>query len=201
MTVGTKPQANSKLRPNLPSYEPEHLNNASLHELETLVQTHSELCLKQAASFLNCSLPKAEVQCNLRGRAAGQLRYQRHAIAKTPILRFNGKLLSQNRIAFFQEVIPHEVAHLAAYSAFGTAIKPHGKEWRYVMNQCFGLVARVTHNFEVELKPRKRFNYVCGCPELEHELSIIRHNRVQRGQNQYLCRRCQQVLRYQAVKP
>lgn len=190
-------QVNTNLTLTLPSYELAVVLRASQDELEALVSVHSERCLEQAAHFLACQLPPAQVLFNLRGRAAGQLRYQRGAYLQAPILRFNTQLLMANRQAFFEEVIPHEVAHLAAYSAFGLGIRPHGKEWRYVMNQCFGLVARVTHNFELELKPRKRFHYACACPELKHELSIIRHNRIQRGQNQYLCRRCQQALSFQ----
>lgn len=172
------------------------LNRMPLDDFEPLVLDQIHNCARKLESFLEQTLPAYEVLFNLRGRAAGQLRYSRRGqkLIK-PVLRFNRTLMEQNRSEFLNEVIPHELSHLAAYAHWGTKIRPHGREWKWLMVECFGLEARVTHDFEVATRPRKTVDYGCKCQGRVHALTMIRHNRIQRGQNRYLCLDCKSELK------
>lgn len=181
--LGTVPPFNGKY---LLSLDPDAL-------VDTL-ESHVRRCVSQVELAMNVRMPGYEFDCGLRGRAAGQLRYNKRGRQLDPCLRFNRKLLEQNRLAFFEEVAPHEVSHLAAYCAYGRKIKPHGREWRSIMFQAFGLEGRVTHDFEIEPRQRKLFAYHCACPDRTHEIGIIRHNRILSGKNRYLCVECKTEL-------
>jgi len=136
------------------------------------------------------------VRFDLRGRAAGQLVYRRvRGRVSQASFRFNLALYDQDPDRFVKEVVPHEVAHLVAYQLHGSAIKPHGQEWKMVMTEIFGLPPTVTHSFAVAPSNRKAYLYRCACPSTEHRLGIIRHNRIRNGAQRYLCRKCREPLR------
>lgn len=129
-------------------------------------------------------MPK--LRFDLRGRCAGQ------AIPGDWSIRLNTKLLGQHGQVFVDETVPHEWAHLLAYAIYGSRIRPHGSEWREIM-RVLGCRPDVCHNYEVTpARQVRRHSYHCGCRS--HELSSIRHRRVQAGQ-QYLCKNCGSVLK------
>lgn len=156
-----------------------------MNELEYQVTKAVAHCMTRAGNYFQCTFPNPQVLFNQRGRSAGT------ACLQTWQLRFNPVLLSENPHAFLNEVVPHEVSHLVVYERFGR-VKPHGKEWQAVMSQVFGVAPKTTHSFDVSSVQGKTFTYQCGCDHIE--LSIRRHNRVQREQVQYVCRRCKQPL-------
>ncbi|MEI7730351.1 MAG: SprT-like domain-containing protein [Verrucomicrobiota bacterium] len=86
------------------------------------------------------------------------------------------------------ETLCHEAAHLAAYQKFGARIKPHGPEWRHLM-QVAGYAPNVTarreHVFGLEqrlAKIRRRYEYHCPQCNITH---------LRRSQNPRLrCRAC-----------
>lgn len=130
------------------------------------------------------------VRFDLTGKAAGMAIFPPRA---TPVIRYNALLLAENRDDFLRRTVPHEVAHIIARRLFGKKIKPHGPEWRQVM-QLFGAEAARCHNYDVSRSSQrkvKRFSYRCDCRT--HQLSSIRHNRVLQGQR-YLCIVCKQPL-------
>ncbi|WP_428607421.1 SprT-like domain-containing protein [Sedimenticola sp.] len=130
------------------------------------------------------------IQFNLTGKAAGMALFPHRS---TPVIRYNTLLLIENQEDFLRRTVPHEVAHVVARRFFGQKIKPHGAEWREVM-QLFGAEASRCHNYDISRASRrrlKRFNYRCDCRT--HRLSSIRHKRVLQGQ-QYLCIDCKQPL-------
>jgi len=178
----------------LSSTEALRIEKLNDEELQSLAAAHCESSIRTCAEYFGINAPQADILFNLRGRSAGQLRFNKSGRQRDYCLRFNGSLLDQNRSAFFSEVIPHEVAHLFAYIVYGTKIKPHGEEWRYIMAEVFGLAGRVTHNFDVPAQTRKLFNYACGCEGKAHELTAIRHNRVRQNKANYRCRVCAEVL-------
>tara|TARA_B100000959_G_C14744595_1_gene526531 strand:+ start:102 stop:629 length:528 start_codon:yes stop_codon:yes gene_type:complete len=134
------------------------------------------------------------ISFDLKGQAAGQANYRENKI------RFNRQLLEKYAGEFVDQTVPHEFAHLVAYQKFGRRIRPHGAEWKRVM-EAFGVDPARTHSFDVAPTRRlKRFHYRCHCPGSDYQLSSIRHNRVQRG-GIYLCRKCGCALFSATPKP
>ncbi len=148
-----------------------------------------ELLTVAAQHFGWKALPAIEVRFDLKGRAAGQMR----AKGKQLILRFNPVLMQQNFDHFVQVAVGHELAHAVAYLQYGRKIQPHGQEWQAVM-ALFGLPPDRCHDYDTsqaQVRRLQRFRYRCECRE--HELTIIRHRRIQNGQ-QYFCTHCRQPL-------
>lgn len=56
-------------------------------------------------------------------------------------IKLNQVLFSENEDAFINEVVPHELAHLITHQVFGR-VRPHGNEWKYVMEKVFNVPAK-----------------------------------------------------------
>lgn len=135
-------------------------------------------------------LPVPEVRLDLRGRAAGQAVFARRSWRCH--IRLNAALLASHPEEMLAETVPHEVAHVAIYRLYGAKAKPHGREWKALM-QAFGVDASPCHAMPVApSRQLKRFRYLCGCDEPAW-LTSIRHKRAQAG-TAYVCRVCHQRL-------
>ncbi|WP_439213809.1 SprT family zinc-dependent metalloprotease [Duffyella gerundensis] len=141
--------------------------------------------LQQANQALKTHYPEPALNYQQRGTAAGT------AWLESWEIRLNPVLLLENQQAFVDEVVPHELAHLLVWKHFGR-VPPHGKEWRWMMETVLGVPARRTHQFAVASVRRNTFPYRCRCQQ--HQLTVRRHNRVQRGETQYRCVHCGDVL-------
>lgn len=144
--------------------------------------------LKQAETHYQCYFAFPEFFLDLRGSVAGQANWQ------TNTLRFNPALLQQHTEHFLKHTIAHEVAHLVAPNVYGHRIKPHGREWRFVMESVFGVTASRCHRYDISKTGHYPYVYSCAC-ERPHFLSAIRHKRSLRGTD-YLCQKCRATLRF-----
>ena len=158
-----------------------------------------ELAIQRRISELYClaerhfmkRFKRPEVTLTLRGQTAGQ------AWPGKNLLKLNRVLLEENQQHFIEHTIGHEVAHLIAEKVYGRKIRPHGVEWKYVMEKVFSLPANRTHDYDTKRVSKRPFAYLCGCPDKTIHLSTTRHNRILRG-TVYQCVDCKSPLR---VKP
>ncbi|WNL38377.1 SprT-like domain-containing protein [Halomonas sp. PAMB 3232] len=171
----------------LPAWSPERLNALSASALIKATQTRVDEALA-CAREVHPALPAPKVWFDLKGASAGQAHLGRGG------LRFNQALLLDNRQAYFDEVIPHEMAHwLVFHLENGPRLKPHGREWQTVMRELYGLAPRVTHRFDIAHSQRRPYHYRCDCQS--HYFTGQRHAQARRGRR-YACRKCGTALRF-----
>lgn len=156
-----------------------HLNLQILRKLKS--------CIQIAEQYFQRTFVMPELDYKLRGVKAGVAFLQQNRIS------LNRTLLLQNQQIFIEQTVPHELAHLIVYQVFGR-VKPHGKEWQFVMEELFNCKASIYHQFDVSQVQQKRFTYQCQCQQ--HQLSIRRHNKVQRGEVAYFCLNCKGKLMF-----
>ena len=168
--------------------------SSSLSPEQSRVVALATQCFQQASAFFAKDLALPEIRFDIRGACAGQAVFLRTGRREETRIRFNPQLLRQDPEEFFGQVVAHECAHVIARRIYGRRIKPHGDEWRYVMQEVLGVEPKVRHTMDVAHLPRRRHLYLCGCQERQHALSSVRHNRIQSGQQVYLCRECRQPL-------
>lgn len=173
----------------LPTWPLEQLAALSTQALHNAARVRVHEALERCREVYP-HLPAPNVWFDLKGAAAGQAHFGRGG------LRFNPVLLSDNRRAFFDEVIPHEMAHwLVFHLVNGTRVRPHGREWQTVMRDLFGLTPNVTHIFDIQKAQPRPYLYQCGCQE--YRFTAKRHSLVVTGKR-YRCRQCAQTLVYRS---
>ena len=123
---------------------------------------------------------------NQRGNIAGS------ALLQKNIIKLNPKLFVENPDYFLSHIIAHELAHILVYQLYGIRVKPHGIEWKKMMYEVFDLPPKVTHSLDTKNVSLKSFMYKCACQQIP--LSVIRHNKVVRGKQSYICKKCKQAL-------
>ena len=158
--------------------------------LPRLAEQRTRELLHAAEAEFAVRCPLGGIHFDLKGKSAGMVVFPP---GRAAYIRYNPALLRRNHEAFLSQTLPHEVAHLVARCLFGAKIRPHGREWRTIM-QFFGAEPRRCHDFELDesqTRKMRRFPYRCGCRQ--HQLSAIRHNRVRKGQT-YRCRLCGEPL-------
>jgi SprT protein len=122
----------------------------------------------------------------LKGAKAGIYRPFTH-------FNFNLQLAMDNAEAFTARTTYHEVSHDVSYVVYGPQIRPHGREWRFVMKRVMGLEPSRCHTYDTSNVKRARrkvaamFPYECGCG-VRH-LTVIRHRRAMSGRG-YRCVLC-----------
>jgi len=155
-------------------------------------------CLSVCDAFFKRTFRCDYVLLNLRGKSAGQYRYDPRR--RTSTLRFNKALLDYYGAQFIEETVGHEVAHLVVHQYYGRNVKPHGAEWQYVMKSVLNQEPTTRHRYDLNVVPSVRktqqFSYVCKCIDKVHKLGATRHNRASSGVGQYACRRCKAILNY-----
>jgi len=143
------------------------------------------------------------VRYDLRGTRAGtaQLHYRLGAPSNRKednVIYLNQGMLQDPALhqEMVDEVIPHELAHIAAGHLYPHE-RGHGKQWRSIALS-LGCSGKRTHNYDVtehQVRKVRRLSYRCSnelCAK-PYKLTVIRHNRVLKGRR-YLCRHCRSAL-------
>ncbi len=151
-----------------------------------LVKHYQTACQWYSTNIPDMHFEMPNLEFKQRGKIAGSAWLQKH------LIRLNPVLLRENQVAFEKHVIPHELAHLMVYKQYRMKVKPHGKEWQFIMNEIFDLPALVNHPFDTSSVAQASFTYRCACQE--HQLTLIRHNKVVKGKQKYVCKHCEMPL-------
>ena len=151
----------------------------------------TDACIARANKLLDTNFGTIAVRFDLTGRAAGMY----HVAGGRRSIRYNPYLFAKYFDENYATTIPHEVAHYLTESLYGREkIRPHGPQWRTVM-QMLGADANVLCDFDLEGIPIRRYQrirYICRCQT--HELTSVRHNRIQNKGVRYYCRLCRTQL-------
>lgn len=148
-----------------------------IHKVETLYDL--------AERVYHTTFPRPTITFKKSGRNAGS------AFLSQNRINFNRVLLAHNADEYFNEVIPHEVAHLLCFKLYGR-VKPHGNEWQQIMRETFQCEPQTRHSMDTAPLNLKTVAYKCHCDS--HQLSRIRHNKVLHNKARYRCRRCNTEL-------
>jgi len=123
---------------------------------------------------------------NLRGTVGGRAYLRENKMTFQPVL------FEQNKKDYFDNIIPHEVAHLVAWRVYGD--NGHGAGWKRVMRD-LGLVPTRCHSFDVSTVKQnytiRRALYTCPCKK-EFELSIQKH----RSKKSFICVACKNPIKF-----
>ncbi len=106
-------------------------------------------------------------------------------------LDFNLELAFLNQDEYFNQVIPHEVAHIVAQQVFGNVRgRGHGIGFYHVLGDVFGARKERCHNMDTSAISKSRRNYVynCKCGEI-FKVTKNMHTKLQNGSTHY-CRKC-----------
>jgi len=165
------------------------LSEASRSEIKRSVVDY----IKHSEAIYQREFEEIDITFDLTGRAAGMYKVSKG----NKVIRFNQHHFAKFPEENYQETIPHEVAHYITDQVYGLRnIRPHGKQWKALMHQ-FGVEPRRTFSYSLEGIPHrmhKRHSYRCSCSEFE--LTTRRHNTIQKGKANYLCKQCGQKLEY-----
>lgn len=89
--------------------------------------------------------------------------------------------LAEHNKETYHETVVHEMAHYIQRMVFGSFVKSHGKEWKYVMKKVFNAEPIRCHNYDVSVTKTKRQNtyeYTCDCSRIIR-VKTTSHNRIQ----------------------
>ena len=141
------------------------------HEIETQVID----VLDKASRIWNRDFDIPAINLNLRGRAAGQYKYQLNRYTgeiRNTQFRFNKVLFEENREDFLNRTVPHEVAHHITRVMYGD-VKPHGREWKGVMTT-LGFDNSTYHTYDTTNSSvqRKRLRHLYHCVKCDNKMAL-----------------------------
>jgi len=157
------------------------------------VRQETERFIASAEDVLERRFERIPVRFDLSGTTAGMFR----ADGRMREIRYNPWIFAKYYEINLAGTVPHEVAHYIVHEVYGARrVRPHGEEWQALMHY-FGADPEVTFKLDLADIPQRRQRthpYRCECRA--HVVSTTRHNRILRGQGQYLCRYCNASLVY-----
>jgi SprT protein len=161
-----------------------------MRNIQAEISEKVENCFVAAEQFFNKSFIRPQsIIFKRNGTTAGWSNYTKKA------LMFQLDLAEHNSEDFINQVVPHEVAHYVQRAVFGygSAVKPHGKEWKHIMRAVYKLQPDRCHSYDTSVTKTKkrsvlRFSYACKCRT--HQITSVKHNRILSGKANYVCNDC-----------
>jgi len=180
------------------------MTQATLESLKNQVSEKIESLQRKVEKKYGKRVQNLTIKYDLKTtRLGGQACYR--PISGEHTLRFHPAALAEYKNEYIEGTVVHEFAHAVQSEFYDYRTKPHGNEWKSVM--CFfgknpkrchsmNLVEAIKkHSSVTGIKAGrkvKRYTYKCNCQT--HELTVIRHNRVVRGEQSYFCKKCKQTV-------
>lgn len=153
------------------------------------VMDRTRYFVDEAGKIYHRNFAFISIDFDLKGRAAGMYRAKKNQ----RVIRYNPYIFAKYFEDNLESTVPHEVAHYVTDMMFGQ-IRPHGEEWREVM-QAFGADTSRTCNYDLEGIPVRRYQhhaYHCSC--MIHEITNRRHNKILKNKTRYFCKKCHEEL-------
>jgi predicted SprT family Zn-dependent metalloprotease len=124
-------------------------------------QGGNEFQEKSTKLFMLWGLPElvscVEIQFSRRLRSTlGRTRVDTRRVRLNPAL-------AETSEGLLEEVLCHELAHIAVYERFGTKAKPHGPEWAGLVRQA-GYEPRLSATIDGEKKHTNELRFEHLCP-------------------------------------
>ncbi|MDR1614497.1 MAG: SprT-like domain-containing protein [Campylobacteraceae bacterium] len=113
---------------------------------------------------------------------------------KNYLIRLHARLLREFKQEYIKDVLTHEFAHAIQMELFPKS-KPHGREWKNIIENLNGKPYKKTV-IDYRLKKSrtvKTYLYKCACSE--HRITAVRHNKIIRNTMIYRCKKCGQILK------
>lgn len=134
--------------------------------------------------------PMPTISFDLEGKAAGVAIQYRH-------IRFNSDILIEHTQAFLDQIVGHELAHIAAAYIHRnkTKLAGHGIEWK-VMMKIIGQEPHVRHDLLTPKMDAKFLHGYCDCNSADPSIRMTdsKRKRFLLRYNHYYCKACKQTI-------
>ncbi len=133
------------------------------------------------------TLPYIQVAFNLRGKVAGRA-------TRPDIVQFNSRLLAENKQAYIDRTVVHEMAHIIAWAVYGDQGSGHGVYWQNVMLDLGASDVKRCHAYDTSSieESRAGYRYNCSCGKVR-VFNSRRHKRIGMGAV-FFCSHCKSEL-------
>lgn len=125
-----------------------------------------------------------------------------YALLDDNVIELNDYYLETETENMLSVILPHEICHIIQSQAYPKETRHHGKVWRNIMREVYGLKPCAYHTFDsqklidagiVLVRTKSRYRYRCKCRK-HHRVTKNRHEKLQETvQN---CKKCGVKLKY-----
>jgi SprT protein len=161
-------------------------------DVKVFAESNVKKALDIGFSKLKVNIPFEGVKFFKKSRAAGYV-----VPSQNNVVYLNLELLKRNMEHFERDTIPHEVAHLLAHRLNNNPREGHhGKTWKTIMSNVFGVDPCRCHSLDTTGVGRKtkKFKYICACKK--HLLSLQAHKKIENQSYIFRCRDCKKTLTF-----
>lgn len=148
-------------------------------EIKDKITAETERYVRIASDFFRHVFDIPEIRFNLRGTCGGQAINNKYRNLR--VLRYNLVLAARDIDEFLGVIIPHEVAHYIVHYFYEFRCRPHGSEWKYVMQNVFNVKPERCHHIDATgCRARRTFVHIyrCACGQ-DLRVSTKHHKAIQ----------------------